>query len=135
MRESKGSNPGGEMKVSFQEQADPRPVFLSGECQLRWRWRQLTFHDVSGAHWLAWQARLEGAGGGLDVGGSAVRGSLRAVRILAPACPLEDAGRRPRTCHYGGLGNGGAAGNRCVSYPSSNAGKYLRAHPLGPERW
>ena len=44
---------------------------------------------------------------------------------------LRRQGRRPRTCHRAASGYGLSQGLLTLA----SAGKYLRAHMLGPERW
>ena len=120
MRESKGfSKPGGEMKVSFLEQADPRPVFAAARAVARAR------HGLFGALPRGVgpvRGRRRRPAFGEARGGppppSGGWGCPSAPRRRRPVHLHTHAGRRPRTCHYGGLGNGAAPGNRRGPYPS-----------------
>ena len=47
---------------------------------------------------------------------------------------VVDAGRRPRTCRLAVWATGACRATGASLIPGS-VGKYLRAHPLGPERW
>ena len=108
------------MKVSIHEQADPRLVALAG-AGLR---RLLLTRHASVAAWLRRGCRRRSVSRKLPLSGGC--GGDAGLSVL-----VVNAGRRPRTCHPGGAGNGGVS----ASLIPMSVGKYLRAHPLGPERW
>ena len=102
------------MKVSFSEQADPRPVYRGGGLEA---WPTCCAFELPSG-WPAAPGDEEAA---VPSGAAAGASSVRAWHCCA--------GRRPRTCHTACWATGAL-----LLIPES-VGKYLRAHPLGPERW